>query len=76
MLPLFYKTRIIHGQHTQGLPDLSGKQSLVNVQEGLFLKRRAGKELLHGADTSPQKNGVRTIRWIYVPASLTALERV
>ncbi len=28
----------------RGLPDLSGKQSLVNVHEGLFLKRGMGKE--------------------------------
>ncbi len=37
-------------QYTRDLPDLSGKQSMVNIHEWLFLKKGAGKELLHGAD--------------------------
>ena len=30
----FHKTRIIYGKHTRGLPNLFGKQFLVNVQKG------------------------------------------
>ena len=41
MFPFFHKTRIIYGQHTRGLPNLFGKQFLVNIQERLFLKRGA-----------------------------------
>ncbi len=73
MFPFFYKTRIIHGQYTRDLPDLSGKQSMVNIHEWLFLKKGAGKELLHGADILlPRKNGVQSVQWVYVPAGLTA----
>lgn len=50
MFHFFHKTRIIYGQHTGGLCHLFGKQFLVNIQEGLFLKRRAREEVLEGPD--------------------------
>jgi hypothetical protein len=50
MFPLFHEPGIIHGQHSVSFPDLPGQQFLVNIQEGLFLKRRAREEVLEGPD--------------------------
>ena len=50
MFPLFHKPGIIHRQHSVFFHNLPGQQFLVNIKEGLFLKRRAGEELLEGPD--------------------------